>query len=1099
MLKRIIDWSVANLLLVSLFTVAAIAAGLWAVSRTPLEALPDLSDVQVIVQAEYNEQAPRIVEDQVTYPIAAEMLKVPGSRTVRGYSFFGISFVYIIFEDGTDLYWARSRVLEYLSGLKNRLPASVNPTLGPDATGLGWVYQYAIEDTTGKKSLAELRSIQDWYLRYALTAVPGVSEVAALGGFEKQYQVDLDPAKLLGYRVPITAVMTAIQNANADIGAMVVELSEREYMVRGLGYLKSLADIENVVVGATTNGTPIRVAEVGRVSIGPAVRRGIAELDGRGDAVGGIVVMRFGQNALATIRRIKDKITEAKRGLPPGVILRPVYDRSDLILRAIENLRGKLLEESLVVAAVCIVFLLHARSALVAILTLPLGILMAFIAMRAVGVGADIMSLGGIAIAIGAMIDGAIVMIENMHKHLERAVEAKERAAGRNGSSKSLDTAILTGAERWAVVRDSSKEVGPALFFSLLIITVSFLPVFTLEGQEGRLFKPLAFTKTFAMAAASLLSVTLVPVTMGLFIRGKIYRERANPINRGLIALYRPVITFVLRHRWPVVGAALVGLVLTAIPWSRIGGEFMPPLGEGTILFMPTTLPGVSVARAREILRIQDGILKSFPEVDHVWGKAGRATTATDPAGLDMFETTITLKPEADWRPGVTYDGLVARMDSAVRLPGITNAWTMPIKARIDMLATGIRTPVGIKIFGPDLAQLERIGKEIERAVQMVPGTRSAFAERAVSGYYLDIDIDRAAAARHGLNIGDVQTVIATAVGGMTITQTVEGRERYGVRIRYPQELRDNPERLASVLIPVSHGLGGSTNGAGGMSNAPLGAPALAGNREAFVPLGQIATIKQVAGPMVVRTEGAQPTAWVYVDVMGRDISGYVTDAKRQVESAVTLPPGYTIVWSGQYEYMQRAKERMKLVIPATLAIIFMLLYFNFKSVGETLIVMLSLPFALVGGIWFIWLLGYNWSVAVAIGFIALAGVAAETGVIMLIYLDHAWAARQVEGGRPTLRQLYDAVMDGAVERVRPKMMTVTAIMAGLLPILWGSGAGASVMKRIAAPMVGGMISSTILTLIVIPAIYSLWKEREVRLWVAKSSFSELVPFPSND
>ncbi|HEV8598114.1 MAG TPA: CusA/CzcA family heavy metal efflux RND transporter [Gemmatimonadales bacterium] len=1082
MLKRIIEWSIANRLIVLLGTVAAVFGGIWAISRTPLEALPDLSDVQVIVQAEYNEQAPRIVEDQVTYPIAAEMLKVPGSRTVRGYSFFGISFVYVIFEDGTDLYWARSRVLEYLSGIKGRLPGSVTPTLGPDATGLGWVYQYALEDTTGRKSLAELRSIQDWYLRYALTAVPGVSEVASLGGFEKQYQVDLDPARLLGYRIPITAVMAAIQNANADIGAMVVELSEREYMVRGLGYLKSLADIENVVVGATQNGTPIRVAELGRVSVGPAVRRGISDLDGRGDAVGGIVVMRFGQNALATINRVKAKIRDLQAGLPGGVVLRPVYDRSDLIHRAIENLRGKLLEESAVVALVCIVFLLHARSALVAILTLPMGILMAFIAMRGVPVGADIMSLGGIAIAIGAMIDAAIVMIENMHKHLERAVEAKARGAGGEPGERWLDTSVLNATERWRVVRESAKEVGPALFFSLLIITVSFLPVFALEGQEGRLFKPLAFTKTFAMAAASLLSVTLVPVAMGLFIRGRIYRERANPINRWLIALYRPVIAFVLRRRWPLVAAALVILVLTAIPWSRIGGEFMPPLGEGTILYMPTTLPGISVARAREILRIQDGILKGFPEVERVWGKAGRANTATDPAGLDMFETTITLKPEGAWRHGMTYDKLVAAMDSAVRLPGVTNAWTMPIKARNDMLATGIRTPVGIKLFGPDLAELERLGKEVERAVQLVPGTRSAFAERAVSGYYLDIDIDRAAAAPHGLNVGDVQTVIATAVGGMTITQTVEGRERYGVRLRYPQELRDNPERLASVLLPVAHGLGGSVGAAaGGMPGGSMGSGAAAGTREAFVPLGQVATIKRVSGPMVVRTEDAQPTAWVYVDVVGRDMASYVAAARREVASMVRLPPGYTMAWSGQYEYMQRAKERMKLVIPATLALVFLLLYFNFRSVGETLIVMLSLPFALVGGIWFLWLLGYNWSVAVAIGFIALAGVAAETGVVMLIYLDHAWAARHSAGRRPGLRELYEAVMEGAVERVRPKLMTVTAIMAGLLPILWGSGAGASLMKRIAAPMVGGMLSSTVLTLVVIPAVYSLWKEREVR------------------
>jgi Cu(I)/Ag(I) efflux system membrane protein CusA/SilA len=1085
MLKRIIEWSVGNKLLVLLFTVAAIGGGILALTRTPLEALPDLSDVQVIVQADYNEQAPRIVEDQVTYPIAAEMLKVPGARTVRGYSFFGVSFVYVIFDDGTDLYWARSRVLEYLSGIKGKLPASVTPMLGPDATGLGWVYQYALEDTTGRMDLAQLRSLQDWYLRYALTAVPGVSEVASIGGFEKQYQVDLDPAKLLAYRIPVTQVMGAIQNANSDVGAMVMELSEREYMVRGLGYFKSIADIESVVVGATAGGTPIRVAELGRVSIGPAVRRGIAELDGRGDAVGGIVVMRFGENALTTIRNIKTKLAEVEKGLPPGVVVTPVYDRSDLITRAIDTLRDKLLEESIIVALVCVVFLFHARSALVAILTLPVGILMAFLAMRWVGVGADIMSLGGIAIAIGAMIDAAIVMIENMHKHLER-----EAVAAGDSDGKWFDTRRLSAVQRWRVVVESSKEVGPALFFSLLIITVSFLPVFSLEGQEGRLFKPLAFTKTFSMAAASLLSVTLVPVTMGLFIRGRIYKERANPINRWLIALYGPVIRFVLRHRVPVILAATASLILTWVPWTRIGSEFMPRLDEGTILYMPTTLPGVSVARAREILKVQDSILKTFPEVEHVWGKAGRANTATDPAGLDMFETTITLKPEAEWRKGVTYDGLVAQMDTAVRLAGVTNAWTMPIRGRIDMLATGIRTPVGIKIFGSDLAELERIGKEIERSVQMVPGTRSAFAERAVSGYYLDIQIDRAAAARHGVNVGDVQAVIATAIGGMTITQTVEGRERYGVRVRYPQELRDSPERLASVLVPISHTRGADAvpSGGGTMAAAAAGGGMGGGGGAgavAQIPLGQIATIKQVAGPMVVRTEDAQPTAWVYVDVAGRDIGSYVAEAERMVEREVKLPPGYTVVWSGQYEYMQRAKQKMTLVIPATLAIIFLLLYFNFKSVGETAIVMLSLPFSLVGGIWLLWALGYNWSVAVAIGFIALAGVAAETGVIMLIYLDHAWhgalAARRAEGTRPTLRDLYAAVMEGAVERVRPKMMTVTAIMAGLFPILWGKGAGAGVMKRIAAPMVGGMISSTILTLVVIPAIYSLWKEREVR------------------
>jgi Cu(I)/Ag(I) efflux system membrane protein CusA/SilA len=1077
MLKRIIQWSVSNALLVVLLTVGLTVAGGLALRRTPLEALPDLSDVQVIVQADYNEQAPRIVEDQVTYPIAAQMLKVPGARTVRGYSFFGVAFVYVIFEDGTDLYWARSRVLEYLNGIKGRLPATVTPSLGPDATGLGWIYQYALEDTTGRLNLAELRSVQDWYLQYALTAVPGVAEVASIGGFEKQYQVDIDPAKLLAFGIPVTRVMSALQSANSDVGAMTMELSEREYMVRGLGYLESLADIENVVVGATSTGTPIRIAELGRVSVGPAIRRGVAELDGRGDAVGGIVVMRFGENALATIERVKARLAEVQAGLPPGVVVRPTYDRSTLIEQAIATLTSKLLEESLIVALVCVVFLLHAQSALVAILTLPVGILLAFLVMRLGGVGADIMSLGGIAIAIGAMIDAAIVMIENMHKHLEHAA----RPAAGDAGGRYFTTQHLSSAERWRIVVASAQEVGPALFVSLLIITVSFLPVFALEGQEGRLFKPLAFTKTFAMAAAALLSVTLVPVTMGVFIRGRIYRERANPLNSLLIALYRPIIHFVLRHRGPVILAGVLAVIVTWIPWTRMGSEFMPPLNEGTILFMPTTLPGLPIARARELLRQQDAILASFPEVAQVWGKAGRANTATDPAGLDMFETTITLRPEGEWRAGMTYDGLIAAMDSAVRLPGVTNAWTMPIKGRIDMLATGIRTPVGIKVFGPDLATLERIGKEVEQAVQMIPGTRSAFAERAMSGYYLDIDIDRVAAARHGVNVADIQTVIATAIGGMTITQTVEGRERYGVRVRYPQELRDTPERLASVLVPVNHGIGdagaaggGSAMGGTGMSPSP-GAMSLP---VAQVPLGQLAAIRQVAGPMVVRTEGAMPTAWVYVDVAGRDIGSYVREAQQMVRDMVVLPTGYSLVWSGQFEYMERARATMRIVIPATLAIIFLLLYFNFHSVGETLIVMCSLPFAIVGGIWFVWALGYNWSVAVAIGFIALAGVAAETGVVMLLYLDQAWAARRARGAVRTRAELYEVVIDGAVERVRPKMMTVTAITAGLIPILWGSGAGASVMKRIAAPMVGGMISSTVLTLVVIPAVWSLWKER---------------------
>jgi Cu(I)/Ag(I) efflux system membrane protein CusA/SilA len=1118
MLRRIIEWSVANKLIVLVFAAAVAAAGIVAMRRTPLEALPDLSDVQVIVQTEYPGQAPQIVEDQLTYPIASEMLKVPGARTVRGYSFFGVSFVYVIFDDGVDLYWARSRVLEYLSGIRGKLPSAAEVALGPDATGLGWVYQYVLEDTTGTRSLAELRAIQDWYLRYQLTAVPGVSEVASVGGFEKMYEVTVDPMKLRGYGIPVTRVMDAIRSSNQDVGAMMVELTEREFMVRGRGYLRGIEDIESVVLGSSERGTPIRVADVATVQLAPDVRRGVADLDGRGDVVAGIVVMRFGENALATIDRVKAKLIEIEESLPPGVVIRPVYDRSDLIHRAIATLKEKLLEESIVVALVCLVFLFHARSALVAILTLPLGILMAFIAMRFIGVGADIMSLGGIAIAIGAMIDAAIVMIENMHKHLERAIGEKQVALGGATDPRGrLSTAILTPAERWAIVVRSSKEVGPALFFSLLIITVSFLPVFTLEAQEGRLFEPLAWTKTLSMAAAALLSITVVPVAMGLFIRGRIHSEMANPVSRALMAVYRPVIDFVLRWRWPVVAAAAAVVILAWIPFQRIGSEFFPPLDEGTILYMPTTLPGISVSRARMALQRQDSILGTFPEVESVFGKAGRASTATDPAGLDMVETTITLKAEDEWRPGMTTEALIEEMDRAVRLPGYSNAWTMPIKGRIDMLATGIRTPVGIKIFGPDLAELERIGQRIEESIRMVPGTRSVFAERAVSGYYLDIDIDRAAAARYGISVDDVQAVVQSAIGGMVITQTVEGRERYGVRLRYPHELRDQPEKLAEVLVPVrerraSGGLlastasqgtgppssgggmsamgdavGGATGGMGGMD---LGS-AVAG--PAQIPLGQVATIREVNGPMAIKTEGAFPTAWVYVDVTGRDIGGYVGEAKRMVEQDIDLPPGYSLQWSGQFEYMQRAKERMKLVVPATLFIILLLLYFNFRSVGETLIVMLSLPFALVGGVLIMALLGYNWSVATAIGFIALAGVAAETGVVMLIYLDHAWEAR-VARGKSSLADLYEALVEGAVERVRPKMMTVTAIIAGLLPIMWGHGTGASVMKRIAAPMVGGMVSSTILTLVVIPAIWSLWQEARLRREAAAGAREAPVP-----
>ncbi len=1088
MLRRVIEWSVGNRFIVVLFAGLIAVGGMIAMQSTPLEALPDLSDVQVIVETNYEGQAPEIVEDQVTYPIASEMLKVPGAQVVRGYSFFGVSFVYIIFEDDTDLYWARSRVLEYLSAIRGKLPQDAEVALGPDATGLGWVFQYVLEDTLGRHSLADLRSLQDWYLRYQLTAVPGVSEVASVGGFERMYEVTVDPTKLRGYGIPVTAVMSAIRASNQDAGAMMMDLSEREFMVRALGYLEGIEDIENVVVGSTVGGAPIRVADVATVRLSPDVRRGVADYNGRGDVVGGIVVMRFGENALATIRRVKAKLAEIERGLPEGVVVRTVYDRSDLIRRAISTLKEKLVEESIIVAFVTILFLFHARSALVAILTLPLGILMAFIAMRLLGIGADIMSLGGIAIAIGAMIDAAIVMTENMHKHLERAVKEKRARLQVSGSdlpeSGRLSTSLLTARERWELAVRAAKEVGPALFFSLLIITVSFVPVFALEAQEGRLFKPLAWTKTLAMAAASLLAVTVVPVAMGLFIRGRMHAEHTNPLNRLLRRAYRPVLEFALRYRWPMVAGALAVLILTWIPFRRIGSEFMPPLDEGTLLYMPTTLPGISVTKASEMLQRQDSILAGIPEVESVFGKAGRATTATDPAGLDMFETTIVLKPRSEWREGMTPERLIEEMDAAMRFPGITNSWTMPIKGRIDMLATGIRTPVGIKVFGPDLAELERIGREVERAVRMVPGTRSVFAERAVSGYYLDIDIDRAAAARYGLNVRQVQDIITSAVGGMTITQAVEGRERYGVRLRYPQELRDQPEKLAEVLIPVPARRAGPVEAmaagpVGGMGGS-MGA-AMAGPGTIQIPLGQIAAVRLVSGPMAIKTEGAFPTAWVYVDVAGRDIGGYVADAKRMVGEMVTLPAGYTLQWSGQYEYMQRAKERLTLVVPATLLIIFLLLYFNFRNVGATLIVMLSLPFALVGGVLLMAVLGYNWSVATAIGFIALAGVAAEIAVILLTYLDLAYKRSENGGELSGLPEIQEAVREGANLRLRPVIMTAAAVIGGLVPMLWGHGAGASVMRRIAAPMIGGMVTTTVLTLLVIPAIYSLWKEYAVR------------------
>ncbi|MFO1386982.1 MAG: efflux RND transporter permease subunit [Chitinivorax sp.] len=1031
MLSRIIDWSVRNVFLVILATFFIVAAGVWSVARTPLDAIPDLSDVQVIIYTEYPGQAPQVVEDQVSYPLTTAMLSVPRSKVVRGFSFFGASFVYVIFEDGTDIYWARSRVLEYLNSVAGRLPKGVAPTLGPDATGVGWVYQYVL--VAKQKTLAELRAVQDWFVRYQLTKAHGVAEVASVGGFVQQYQVTVEPRKLQAYGIPLKQVSDVIRMSNTDVGGRVVELAETEYMVRGRGYLRGIADLEKLVVKAT-GGVPVLIRDIARVELVPEERRGIAELNGEGEVVGGIAMARYGQNALDVIHNIKAKQQEILAGLPDGVTIQTVYDRSGLIHRAIETLKGTLIEESLIVALVCAVFLLHLRSALVAILMLPVGVLIAFIIMHGMGLNANIMSLGGIAIAIGAMVDAAIVMIENTHKHLERS----------DGSKSRLE-----------LVSEACREVGPALFFSLLIITVSFLPVFTLEAQEGRLFSPLAFTKTFSMAGAALLSVTLVPVLMLLFVRGKILPERKNPVNRLLIWIYRPVINTVLRWQKTTIALALMVLAVTLVPLRQLGSEFMPALNEGTLLYMPATLPGLSVTKAAELMQTQDRIIKSFPEVESVFGKAGRANTATDPAPVEMFETIINLKPEAQWRAGMTTDKLIAELDKALQMPGVANAWTMPIKARTDMLSTGIRTPIGIKVYGKDLEEIEALSKQIESVVKQVPGTTSAYAERVTGGYYLDITPDREVLARYGLAIGDVQDVIATAMGGEMVTTTVEGRERYGVGVRYPRELRSDPEAIATqILVPTPSG--------------------------AMVPLGQLAQIALTKGAPSIRTENALLSAYIFVDIRDSDIGGYVRAAQKAVSEQVKFKPGYYITWSGQFEYMERAKAKLKIVIPLTLTIIFLLLYLNFRRITETLIVMLSVPFALVGGVWLMWLLGYNMSVAVAVGFIALAGVAAETGVVMLIYLDHAWLAIQAqrlqEGKTPSIADLYAAVMEGAVERVRPKMMTVVAIMAGLLPIMWSTGTGSEVMRRIAAPMVGGMVSSTLLTLLVIPAIYTLVK-----------------------
>ena len=1039
MLAKLIDWSGRNRFLVLLATLFVIIAGIIAVLRTPIDALPDLSDVQVIVYTEYPGQAPQVVEDQVTYPLTTAMLAVPKSRVVRGFSFFGASFVYVIFEDGTDIYWARSRVLEYLNFASGRMPKGVTPQIGPDATGVGWVYQYAL--IAKDKTLAELRTLQDWYVRYPLTKTHGVAEVASIGGFVQTYQVTVDPTKLRAYGIPLMKVAQVIRDSNRDVGGRVVEMAETEYMVRGKGYLRGRDDIELLVVKAE-RGTPVLIRDIARVELAPDERRGLTELNGEGEVVSGIAMARYGENALEVIHKLKTRIEDIGPGLPPGVTVQTVYDRSELIHRAIETLKATLIEESIIVALVCVVFLMHVRSALVAILMLPVGVLMAFIAMHLLGMSSNLMSLGGIAIAIGAMIDAAIVMIENAHKHLERLPES-------HSSGDRLD-AMLTAC----------REVGPALFFSQLIITVSFMPVFALEGQEGRLFSPLAWTKTFSMAGAAILSVTLVPVLMMLFIRGRIMPEARNPVNRVLIRLYRPIIAAVMRWKKLTIMLAVLALLASIYPASRLGSEFMPTLNEGTLLYMPTSLPGMSMTKAAELMQTQDKIIKSFPEVASVLGKAGRANTATDPAPTEMFETTINLKPQQEWRPGMTTDTLIAELDKALQFPGVANAWTMPIKARTDMLSTGIRTPIGIKVFGKDLDEMEKLAREIEAVVKTVPGTSSAFAERITGGFYLNVEPERSQLARYGLTVGEVQDVIGSALGGEMVTTTVQGRERFGVSVRYPRELRASPEQIArEVLVPVMGG--------------------------AMLPLGQLAKVEIAKGTPGIRTENALLSAYIYVDIRGRDIGGYVAEAKKAVADKVKFPPGYYVSWSGQFEFMERAAAKMKIVIPITLLTIFLLLYLNFRRLTETLIVMLSVPFALVGGIWLMWLLDYNLSVAVAVGFIALAGVAAETGVVMLIYLDHAWAATRAKclasGRAPGPADLYLAVMEGAVERVRPKMMTVVAITAGLLPIMWGTGTGSEVMSRIAAPMVGGMISSTLLTLAVIPAIYALTKQWQLQ------------------
>ena len=1030
MIEAIIRWSVHNRFFVLLAMVMILGGGAYALKNTPVDAIPDLSDVQVIIKTSYPGQAPQVVEDQVTYPLTTAMLSVPGAVTVRGYSFFGDSYVYVIFDEETDLYWARSRVLEYLSQVAANLPENARPQLGPDATGVGWVYLYALVDRSGKHDISQLRTLQDWFLKYELQTVPGVSEVASVGGMVKQYQVKVNPDKLRAFGIPLSHIQLAIRQGNQEVGASVVEMAEAEYMVRATGYIQNAEDLGNVPLGVNQNGTPLLLKDVSEIAIGPQMRRGIAELNGEGETVGGVVVMRFGENAQKTIAGVKAKLEQLKQGLPDGVELVPVYDRSDLIERAVRNLWHKLGEELLMVALVCVVFLLHVRSSLVAIVSLPVGILVAFIVMYWQGLNANIMSLGGIAIAVGAMIDGAIVLIENMHKHMERTP--------------------LTPQNRWQVVADSAAEVGPALFFSLMIITVSFIPVFTLEAQEGRMFSPLAFTKTYAMAAAAALAITLVPVLMGYFIRGKVIAEQRNPVNRLLIALYRPVIALLLRFPVTTLLFAVLITLLGSIPLKQIGSEFMPPLDEGDLMYMPTTYPGISIGKARELLQQTDKLIRTVPEVENVFGKVGRAETATDPAPLTMIETFIQLKPRDEWRQGLTTEGLKQELDALVKLPGVTNAWVMPIKTRIDMLATGIKTPVGIKVAGPDLDMIQQSGQKLESILAEVPGTASVYSERVAGGRYIKVDIQREKAARYGLNIAQVQQVVATAIGGMNVAQTVEGLERYPINLRYPQDYRDSPERLA--LLPIV---------------TPSGQ---------VVSLGDVAQVYIEQGPPGIKSENARLNGWTFIDIENVDVGGYVEEAREVVQAQLDLPAGYSVTWAGQYEYMQRAKAKLTYVVPLTLMLIVVLLYMNFRSFAEVFIIILTLPLAMVGGVTLMWLEGYNFSVATAVGFIALAGVAAETGVIMLQYLKQSYQEQAAKVGAALSRQqLSTAILEGASLRVRPVMMTAIATIVGLVPVMYGTGTGSEVMSRIAAPMVGGMVTAVLLTLMVLPVLYSLW------------------------